>query len=238
VEPGEGPALFVRPRSAAMLGHIQSFAGIDRLAGFVLPKVNAANFGSYHESVRHSAHLLMPTLETAEALDPFEVRALRERLSDVADRILALRIGGNDLLQCIGARRSAERTAYDGPLGTIIANLVSAFAPYGFALSAPVFEHFANGALLREEVERDIEHGLLTKTAIHPNQIGAIQARYAVTGDELAEARAILGEDAAAVFASRGAMCEPRTHGRWASAILRRYEAFGMAPQIGVAASA
>ena len=95
-------------------------------------------------------------------------------------------------------------------------------------MSAPVFEHFANADLLREEVERDLEHGLFTKTAIHPSQIDVIQAAYAVDADTLAEAEAMVMGEPRGVFASRGAMCEPETHGNWAHAVIRRAEAFGV----------
>lgn len=233
----EKPHLFVRPRNALMLATISGLPHLDRLAGFVLPKVTAANLPDYL-ACAGDRHLLMPTLETREVFDPVQMRRLRRQLTAVQDRILALRIGGNDLLQTIGARRSAVRTAYDGPLGHIVATLVTTFAPHGFALSAPVFEHFGNAALLAEEVARDMEHGLYTKTAIHPSQITAIQSLYAVDAEELAEARAILCDKSSAVFGSRGSMCEPQTHQRWAQAVVRRSEEFGTRPGSAVAITA
>jgi len=233
----ETPHLFVRPRNPMMLAQISNLPHLDRLAGFVLPKVAASNLPDYL-SCAHDNHLLMPTLETREALDPVQIHDLRNQLLAVQHRILALRIGGNDLLQTIGARRSAVRTAYDGPLGHIVATLVTAFAPYGFALSAPVFEHFGNPALLAEEVERDMEFGLYTKTAIHPAQIAAIQSLYAVDGGDLLEARTILSEQSRAVFGSRGSMCEPQTHQRWAEAVIRRADEFGTRPGTAVAITA
>lgn len=223
-----GPALFVRPRDSAMLTHILSFEGVGSLAGFVIPKATPDNFPAWLHCLADDRHLLMPTLETPQLLDESELRSLRDQFLAVRTRILAIRIGGNDLLKAIGARRSAVRTAYDGPLGTMIAGFVSAFAPFGFALSAPVFEHFANADLLREEVERDLEHGLFTKTAIHPSQIDVIQAAYAVDADALAEAEALVMGEPRGVFASRGAMCEPETHGNWAHTTIRRAEAFGV----------
>ena len=161
--PAPSPALFVRPRDSAMLAHILRFEGVEALAGFVIPKASPDNFPAYLHCLADDRHLLMPTLEAPELLDGAEMRRLRDQLLAVQARILAIRIGGNDLLKAIGARRSAVRTAYDGPLGTMIAGFVAAFAPFGFALSAPVFEHFANAELLREEVERDLEHGLFTR---------------------------------------------------------------------------
>jgi citrate lyase beta subunit len=226
-----GPALFVRPRDAAMLARIARLDGAERLAGYVLPKATADNLPDYAAAAGADA-LLMPTLETAEALDPHQAARLREQLAAIRPRILALRIGGNDLLQAIGARRSPDRTAYEGPLGAMIGALVAAFAPFGFALSAPVFEHFGRPSVLQAEVERDLEFGLCTKTAIHPSQVALIHACYRVAAEDHAEAAAILaGQNA--VFGSRGAMCEERTHRRWAERVRRRGELFGVHPGAG-----
>jgi citrate lyase beta subunit len=222
------PLLFIRPRDPAMLRALLAMSGIERVDGFVIPKATAESLPDYLACAIQDRHRLMPTLETREVFDPLEVRRLRDQLLAIQARILAVRIGGNDLLQTLGARRSTVRTLYEGPLAGTVAGLVAAFAPHGFFLSAPVFEHFAGEALLREEVELDVEHGLLTKTVIHPGQIGIVEAAYAVGQDELAEARAILAPDSPAVFALRGSMCEPATHRRWAMTIVRRAEIFGV----------
>ncbi|WP_342658723.1 HpcH/HpaI aldolase/citrate lyase family protein [Sphingomonas carotinifaciens] len=220
-------AVFVRPRSAGMLEHILHLDGIGHAAGFVIPKAHADSLPAYLALPLHEGHRLMPTLETREVCDGHEMRRLRDQLLGQQDRILALRIGGNDLLQILGARRSATRTVYDGPLGPLIGTLVATFAPWGFELTAPVMENFANPALLAAEVERDLDHGLCAKTAIHPSQVPVIHAALAVPMAQLAEAQAILGEDSPAVFNSAGVMCEPATHARWARRVMARAEAFG-----------
>ena len=227
-QPGD-PLLFVRPRDAAMLEHVLCMPGIERLDGFVIPKAHAETMPGYLALPLHDRHRLMPTLETREACDPHEMRRLRDQLLVVQDRILAVRIGGNDLLRAMGLRRAAGRTAYEGPLGHVIAALVAGFAPWGFALSAPVLEQFGDAALLREEVARDIEHGLLTKTAIHPDQVAVIQSALAVPAAEVEEAQLILADDAPAVFARDGTMCEPATHRAWARRLLSRAALHGIA---------
>jgi citrate lyase beta subunit len=234
---GPRPLIFIRPRDEHMLAHLLSFAGIGAVQGFVIPKATADSLPAYLRSLASDEHLLMPTLETREVFDPVELRRLRDQLLSIEHRILCIRIGGNDLLHNIGTRRSMVRTAYQGPLGATIAALVAAFAPFGFSLSAPVFEHFDNPALLREEVEHDIEHGLLTKTAIHPAQIETIQSAYRVDAQALAEARAILAGDKGGVFAIGGSMCEPATHARWADTVVRRAALYGVKSAI-VAATA
>ena len=231
------PMLFVRPRDPAMLRALLRLNGIERVDGFVIPKATAESLPDYLACPIHDHHRLMPTLETRDILDPVEIRRLRDQLLVIQERVLAVRIGGNDLLQTLGARRSAVRTIYEGPLAATVAGLVATFAPYGFFLSAPVFEHFASEDLLRGEVERDVEHGLLTKTVIHPGQIEIVEAAYAVGRDELAEARAILAPDSPAVFALSGSMCEPATHQRWARTIVRRAEIFGLRREPGTIAA-
>lgn len=226
--PPAGPRIFIRPRDPAMLARLLLLSGIHLVDGFVVPKATAESLPPYLRALASDDHLLMPTLETREVFEPAEIRRLRDQLLSIQARVLAIRIGGNDLLQTIGARRSSVRTIYDGPLGGAIAALVCAFAPYSFALSAPVLEHFTCEDLLREEVERDIEHGLVTKTAIHPAQIATIHDAYRVRQSELAEANAILASDSPAVFAVAGSMCEPATHRRWAEVTARRAECFGV----------
>jgi citrate lyase beta subunit len=235
-EAGERRPVFVRPRDEHMLARILALPGIGAVHGFVIPKATADSLPNYLRSLASDEHLLMPTLETREVFDPAEVKRLRDQLLSIAHRILAIRIGGNDLLHNIGTRRSLLRSAYQGPLGGTIGVLVTAFAPFGFSLSAPVFEHFDNPELLREEVELDIEHGLLTKTAIHPAQIDIIQGAYRVHAQELAEARAILGGDRGGAFALNGSMCEPATHTRWAKSVLKRAGIYGVRPDAIAAA--
>jgi citrate lyase beta subunit len=230
------PALFIRPRDELMLERLLALPGIEAVHGFVIPKVTADNLPSYLRSLASDQHVLMPTLETREVFDQAELRRLRDQLLSVEHRILAIRIGGNDLLHNIGARRSGVRTAYQGPLGATIAALVTTFAPFGFRLSAPVFEHFDRPDLLREEVDYDNEHGLLTKTAIHPAQIAIIQEAYRVGSEELAAARSVLAPDRGGVFALGGSMCEPATHSRWAETVVRRASLYGVRPSAVAAA--
>jgi len=224
----DGPALFVRPRNAAMLGAIVAMPGAAALDGFVIPKATADILPSYISALPFAHQVIMPTLETREAFDTAEMVRLRTLMQAVPDRVLAVRIGGNDLLQTLGTRRSTTRTAYDGPLGTVIANLVATFVPWGFAMSAPVFESFVDPDRLREEVERDLEHGLMTKSAIHPLQVGVIHDAYRVGEPDLATANDMLAVDAPAIFTAGGMMCEPSTHRGWAAATRRRAEIFGV----------
>ena len=220
---------FVRVRNTEVLERVLAMPGADKLTGFVLPKITRHNFDNYYRLLRHTEHVLMPTLETAEAFDDQEMQGLRAVLEapGVRHRILALRIGGNDLLALLGLRRPRGMTLYRTPLGPVISRLVTTFRPYGFMLTAPVFEYLDLLELLDQEVIEDLAHGMIGKTAIHPTQIAPIEQHFKVSPQDLAVARAILDQSAPAVFRMNDAMCEVATHRAWAERTVEQSRLFG-----------
>ena len=224
--------VYIRPRSVEMLAEISQYPGIERVAGFVLPKATTQSLPVWLAALMHDSHRIMPTIEGEEAFDRTALARLCDQLRPYHERVTAIRIGGNDILGLLGIRRSRQRSAYEGPLGNVIRDITGTFIPNGFAVAAPVFEHFSSLEILRQEVEQDIEHGLLTKTAIHPSQIPVIHGMYQPSAIDMAEARAILDKEAPAVFGSGGSMCEPATHMRWAGLIVERAQVYGVADQV------
>jgi citrate lyase beta subunit len=220
---------FVRVRNPEVLARVLAMPGVEKLTGFVLPKTTRHNFDSYFKLVRHTEHVLMLTLETAEAFDDGEMQQLRTLLEapGVRHRILALRIGGNDLLALLGLRRPRAMTLYRTPLGPVISRLVTTFRPYGFMLTAPVFEYLDLPELLDQEVIEDLAHGMVGKTAIHPSQITPIEQHFKVTPQDLAVARAILDASSPAVFRMHDAMQEVATHRAWAERTIEQSRLFG-----------
>jgi len=220
---------FVRVRNPDVMARVLAMPGAEKLTGFVLPKITRHNFDSYFRLVRGTDHVLMPTLETAEVFSDGEMQQLRAAFEapGVRHRILALRIGGNDLLALLGLRRPRGMTIYRTPLGAVIARLVTTFRPYGFVLTAPVFEYLDLPELLDQEVQEDLAHGMVGKTAIHPTQIGPIERHYQVRPQDLAVARAILDDASPAVFRMDDAMCEVATHRAWAERLVEQSHRFG-----------
>lgn len=225
------PLIFIRPRNAANLAALLERGGLERIHGYVLPKFTLAALPEWETLLRPLSACWMPTLETAEVFDPRAMRLLAERLaqSPCRERLVALRIGGNDLQQLLGVRRHRRHTLYEGPLAAVLGMLAATFLPRGFALSAPVFEILDDARLLRRELERDVMHGFCGKTAIHPGQMPVIRDAFRVAPEEARAARAILADERA-VFRHDNAMCEPATHSRWAGNILERLSIFGEAP--------
>lgn len=232
-----GPLLrFVRPRNPTVLWRLLQLDGIERIHGFALPKFGPHTLGDWLRVWDDSkGHHLLPILETVEAFDHRKMEIMRDRLEDygLKDRILCLRIGGNDLLNLLGIRRSRGATVYDTPLRGTIADLVRVFHPAGYHLSAPVFDYLDTPEVLAREVEADLQHGLVGKTAVHPAQIPVIEGRYRVPQDDYEMAAAVLAPEAAAVFRLRDSFCEPATHRRWAAGVLERARVFGVAGLFG-----
>lgn len=231
LEPGSLPR-FIRPRNPMVLRRLLRMEGIERIQGFVLPKIGPHTLGEWLRAWDDSnGHYLMPILETAETFDRRKMELLRDRLEDsgLSERVLSLRIGGNDLLNLLGIRRGRGATIYDTPLRSTIAELVCVFHPAGYRLSAPVFEYLDTPDVLAREVEADLLHGLTGKTAIHPAQIPVIERQYQVSRADYDMAMAVLAPDAAAVFKVGEVFCEPATHRHWAASVLERARMFGVA---------
>ena len=221
---------FVRVRNPLVLKLILDMPGSNKLSGFVIPKATTNNFDSYFNQIRKSHFKLMPTLETVEVFDESEMKLFRKHMErpGVRDHILALRIGGNDLLALLGIRRPRNVTIYRTPLGSVISKLVTTFRPYGFSLTAPVFEHLDRGDLLAQEVAEDIVHGMLGKTAIHPDQVALIESHYRVEQSDIEVAMKIIDMKSPAVFKMNESMCEIATHHDWALSIVEQARIFGL----------
>jgi len=226
---------FIRVRNEKVLKTILEMDKIQNIDGFVFPKITAHNFEDYMQvfkEVGHEKHdfSIMPTLETKEVFETKEMESLRNVFlkEEYKDHILSLRIGGNDLMNILGVRRSRYMTIYESPLNVTITNLITTFKPYGFNLTSPVCEFLHDTELLKREVPLDLEFGLFGKTAIHPDQISIIENAYMATEQDVEMAEAILADDAPGVFGMHGAMCEKATHSNWAQEILERAKIYGI----------
>lgn len=222
---------FIRVRNPEVLSQVLGMTNVQAIDGFVFPKVTQWNCLDYFERLPDASPFAnMLTLETPEVFDPDEMRGLRHLIAqhDLADQVLSLRIGGNDLLQCLGLRRPSDCTIYDTPLSAVIPQLVTVFRPFGFNLTGPVFDYFDRPELLAAECRQDLAQGLFGKSSIHPEQIAVIERSYRVSADEYEMALQLSQQDAPAVFRSGDAMCEVKTHARWAEMMLARAEVFGV----------
>ena len=224
LEPHAKQQRLIRVRNAEVMHALLQSPHIQKIDGFVLPKITANNIFEYEVLVQRG-FAIMPTLETAEVFIERDMLALRDILLQEPWRsaVASLRIGGNDLLGLLGMRREAGYTLYDSVLGTHIDRLVGIFKPHGFELSAPVFEFLNDADNLRREVKQDLLHGLTGKTAIHPDQIPLIESMYQVSEQDLLMAQTLMASDKA-VFQYEQRMQEYSTHYKWANKILKTVE--------------
>ena len=220
---------FIRARNPEILARLLELPAIEKIDGFVLPKFNTDVFHAYFDQLQGTQFKVMPTLETREVFDVGAMRELRQGLAQdgIFKQILMLRIGGNDLLNLLGIRRPRQMTLYETPLGHLIAQLVTTFKPYGFSLSAPVFEYLQDTVTLQKEIRLDMAHGLIGKTAIHPAQIEVIEAMYGVEREDYEMALSLGKSSSPAVFRMHDAMCEVATHQHWGQDILNRWQCYG-----------
>jgi citrate lyase beta subunit len=225
-----GLELWVRPRTPEMLARLATRLDPAQVAGFVLPKFDNTSMEPWLGALTDRPYKLMPTLETRESFDAGAMARLRDRLLEhpCYKQLYALRVGGNDLLALLGLRRPKGLMLYDTPLGYVLGMLITTFKPWGFALTAPVFDQLEDRDGLEREAERDVLSGFAGKTAVHPQQVEVINRAFKVTPCAVAEATRILDVRAPAVFTLEGAMAEPATHRSWAVGILARASIFGM----------
>lgn len=228
------PLVFIRPRHAEMGRWLKAHYELSAVDGFVLPKFTLSSLAEWWDIMGETHLCMMPTLETEDVFDVVQMRELATRLVEhpCHERIIALRIGGNDLMNVVSLRRPRNLTLYDSPMGYVIKMLVSIFGSRDFALTAPVCEHIDDHAVMTRELALDMAHGLVGKTAIHPRQIEIIHNSLMVSHGEQSDALRILNSSLA-VFKSKGAMCEPATHRRWAAGILERARVYGLQNEQG-----
>jgi citrate lyase beta subunit len=231
--------VFIRPRSLEMAMQLADFAGIEKIEGFVAPKIIPETAPAWMNLVKATNLRLMPTVESAQFYDPGRITALREALDDHdRHRIAAIRLGGNDLLAAMALRRQAGITAWEGPLAWVLAMASSMLISAGYPVAAPVFDIITDIETLKREVAQDVAAGFISKTAIHPVQVGHILDAFRVTLSEVQQATAIVDNRASAVFQIGGVMCEPSTHRAWAQRIGARQEIFGIKNHIAQIATA
>lgn len=223
------PLVFVRPRHQENAREIINSCDTSVFDGFVLPKFTEENMDDWFGIIAKTELHVMPTLETSEVYSVDDMTSLAKSLVNhpMRSRVLVLRIGGNDLMSVVSLRRPRGATLYDGPMGYVIKMLAAVFSTRGFFLTAPVFEHFDDLLLLQKELDLDVMHGLIGKTAIHPQQISAIQAGLMISEKDYWSAVGILDAEKA-VYKEHGSMCEPATHRNWAVRMIERAKYAGV----------
>ena len=161
---GDIPLLFVRVRDTAQVDRIAaqvSPARLNRLTGFVLPKVDPNNANAMLDAVERASGragrtlFAMPVLETPEIAWTETRRAtllgLREVFDAHKDTVLAVRVGGTDLCGLFGLRRDSNTVVWDiAVVRDVLADILNTFARRGdYVVTGPVWEHFSGDRMFK-----------------------------------------------------------------------------------------
>lgn len=159
--------------------------------GLVLPKAEGA--ATVHALSSWTGAPILPiATETPAAL--FELGSYRQ----VADRLLGLTWGAEDLPAAIGATAAREADGrYTAPIETVRSLALFAAHAAGVPAIETVYPDFRNLEGLAAYAARGARDGFTGMMAIHPDQIAVINRAFTPTGAEIAAARAIVDAFAA-----------------------------------------
>lgn len=223
--------VFIRPRNPQVLRELLKIPNIKNIDGFSLPKFSTTVMSEYKailQTVQH-AFYIMPVLESLDLFEPEKLVDIRSFLQTSDLHVLTLRLGGEDMMQYLGLKRNCADDIYSlvAP-AKIIADVLTIFKPFGFNVSATVFNCINQPELYEKNVHEDLRQGLIGKTIIHPNQIGPINEAYKVSKQEYEMAQQMLDTNTKAIIVQNGQMGEKFAHTSWAKIILERYACYGL----------
>ena len=220
--------IFIRPKNSTVLQKILDFDGIEKIAGFILPKFSLHNADNYLNLLRKRSFSFMPSIEGEELFHHQKLHELANILVEYKEQIPLVRFGLEDMLSSLGLRRSCEMSVFDlSAPGTVLGNFIATFKSSGFIVSGGVYPCFKDAEGFIRDVKRDLQEGLFSKTIIHPNQIALAHECYKVTKEELEEAELIIASTHAS-FALGGKMAEPTTMRGHSYVIVKRAQIYGL----------
>ncbi len=242
------PKIFVRVRNARQIGRlIKAFGESTRLVtGFILPKFSLENADEYiQEMIKINEAstdpvYTMPIYESTSMIDlrnRYEILyTLKDKLNQIEDRVLNIRVGGNDLCHAFGFRRHDDESIHQiRPIANLFSDIITVYG-MDYIVSGPVWEYYHSHNWekgLYHEIADDKLCGFVGKTVIYPSQIAVVNEAYKVSKNDYEDASAILNWDKTshslvAGSADKERMNEYKTHSRWALRTLLMAEYFGI----------
>jgi len=242
------PNIFIRVRNPQQI--IQLYRNLGehaaRIKGFILPKFSLENADCYIQQIikinerSQTPVYTMPIYENISIVDLRKrydiLYTLKDKLRAIEDRVLNIRVGGNDLCHIFGFRRHENESIHRiRPVANIFSDIVTVYG-MDYVISGPVWEYY-NGENwkqgLIDEIHDDRLCGFVGKTVIHPKQIAVVNETYKVPVKDYDDARAILNWDSTSHSLVSGntakeRMNEYKTHSNWALRTLFMAEAFGI----------
>jgi (S)-citramalyl-CoA lyase len=198
-----------RPALALRMNAAQTGAGAADLRALldsgtapdflILPKAESA------DQLKTLDRLLTAAGKTASLVAQIESAhglAAADEIAAATPRLAGLMFGAADMAADLGAD-----TAWEPLLYSRSALIAACARSQVLAIDAPFFD-LRDGEGLEQEVARSVALGFAAKCAVHPAQIGPINSALTPTSQAIAEARAILAENAKGVGAVNGRMVD------------------------------
>ena len=166
---------------------------------------------------------------------------MNDKLRQIADNVLNIRVGGADFCSVFGIRRGIHDDIYDiGVVRSVLNDIVNVFGK-NYVVSGPVWEFFENKEHpedtrwsdgLRREIYADKLNGFIGKTSIHPSQLSVIQEMLVVSKTDYDDAMNILGMNTNTVGVKKSVagnrMNEAKTHSNWARKTIGLAKVYGV----------
>lgn len=242
------PQIFIRVRSAAQIASLIRCLkdAASLITGFIIPKFSFENADFFIHAVLDISlregrkFYMMPIFESPTIINlrsRYDILyGLKEKLDQVEEYVLNIRVGGNDLCHYFGFRRHSSESIYGiRPVSDILSNIITVFGA-DYVISGPVWEYYQGDGWdlgLQNELREDRLCGFVGKTVIHPNQTPLVNEAYAVEQKDYDDALAILNWDSGCASyvsgsAKKERMNEYKTHYNWAKKTVLLAEAYGI----------
>lgn len=194
----DGPRLFVRinaPRFA-MLDADLDVVRVRTDVGVVVPKVDRpAELAGMFERLGDDDRDVIVTIETPRSLLQAEAFADTEGID-------GLFLGGEDLTQAMGMRRTVDGAEFAVPRLLVVAAARAA----GIAAYDTICPEFRDLDVVARDADAASAAGFDGKLAIHPAQLAPIARAFTPSDEDVAQARKIVDAYDEAVRAGRGAV--------------------------------
>ncbi len=242
------PKIFIRVRNPKQIFSLTQRLrnAMEIITGYIIPKFSYDNAEQYiNEIIRTNEYAnkpiyMMPIYENSSIIHLKNrtdiLYSLKDSLSKIEDRVLNIRVGGNDLCHIFGFRRHATESIHQiKPISNIFSDIITIYG-LDYVVSGPVWEYYSGAHWdtgLRNEIKEDKLCGFIGKTAIHPNQIPIINQAYQVSQSDFNDAVQILNWEKTqntmvAGSAQKNRMNEYKTHFNWAQKTIYLAENYGI----------
>ncbi len=242
------PKIFIRVRTPEQICRLTTSFGasLEIIRGFIIPKFSSHNATEYiHEIAKAneiSSHTLymMPIYENSTIIDLRNrtdiLYSLKDKLDNISDCVLNIRVGGNDLCHMFGFRRHSNESIHKiKSIANIFSDIITIYG-MDYVVSGPVWEYYSGTNWdqgLIKEIKDDKLCGFTGKTVIHPNQIAIVNQSYQVARSDFDDAKSILNwnkqkDSFVSGSFAKNRMNEYKTHNNWAQQILYLAEAYGI----------